>query len=70
MEEGPSYLISAVKQLVSRLSCVVHRPSIVFEATAAAAARNWDLLKEKENDVGWLLSDKPFSVAIPGSEFR
>jgi hypothetical protein len=70
MGKGPSYLVSAVKRLVDLAPCSVHRPSILFEATASAAAWNWALLKAKDNDVGRLLAEQPFSVVTPGSEFR
>jgi hypothetical protein len=66
----PSSLVRVIQALVSLAPCRVHRPSIDFGVSLAAARHNRALLKEKENDLGRLITEQPFSVMTMGSEFR
>jgi hypothetical protein len=62
--------VKGIQRLVSLKPCQVHLPSIVLQATAAAATQNWKLLQEKGGSLSRLLLEQPFSVLSPGSEFR
>jgi hypothetical protein len=66
----PSFLVKGVQRLIGLPPCKVHQPSILFQATTQAAARNWELLREKGGSLVRLLLEQPFSVLSPGSEFR
>jgi hypothetical protein len=66
----PSFLVKGVWRLVRLPPCMVHLPSILFQATTQAAARNWELLRKKGGSLARLLLEQPFSVLSLGSEFR
>jgi hypothetical protein len=61
---------STTRALVGLAPCRVHQPSIDFSVSLAAALHNRELLRAKENDLGRLISEQPFSVMTMGSEFR
>jgi hypothetical protein len=66
----PSFLVRGVRRLVGLPPCKVHAPSLLLQATAQAAAHNWELLRAKGGSLFRLLREQPFSVLSPGSEFR
>jgi hypothetical protein len=67
---APSFLVHGVRSLIGLPPRTVHTPSIIFQATAQAAARNWALLRAKGGSLTRLLLEQPFSILSPGSEFR
>jgi hypothetical protein len=69
-ENKPSPLVRAIQLLTQLPPCTVHKPSVQFQASAEAALHNWNMLREKENNLPRLLLEQPFSVMTPGSEFR
>jgi hypothetical protein len=66
----PSALVRTIRAIVSLASRQVRRPSIDFGVSSAAALHNRELLREKGDDLGRLVTEQPYSVMTMGSEFR
>jgi hypothetical protein len=64
-ENKPSPLVRAIQLLTQLPPCTVHKPSFQFQASAEAALHNWNMLREKENNLPRLLLEQLFSVMTP-----